>query len=81
MDLSAEAFTIFWLLSREGVQESEAVARQIADVLDRFPHWHTSEQHEREVRREIYKALLPTGVADPVSVADRLLQVLRESHR
>jgi type I restriction enzyme R subunit len=81
MDLSAEAFTIFWLLSREGVQESEAVARQIADVLDRFPHWHTSEQHEREVRKEIYKALLQTGVADPVSVADRLLQLLRESNR
>jgi type I restriction enzyme R subunit len=80
-NLSPEAFAIFWMLNREGVETSEEVARQVADALGRHPYWRTSEQHEREARKGIYKALLATGVADPVSVADRLLQVLRGSQR
>jgi type I restriction enzyme R subunit len=80
-NLSPEAFAAFWLLNREGVPASEEAARQVADALGRHPYWRTSEQHEREARKGIYKALLATGVADPVSVADRLLQVLRGSQR
>jgi type I restriction enzyme R subunit len=80
MNLSPEAFAIFWMLKREGVETSEEVARQIATALGQYPYWRTSEQHEREARKDIYKALLQTGVTDPVPVADRLLQVLRGSH-
>jgi type I restriction enzyme R subunit len=79
-NLSPEAFAIFWMLNREGVAASQEAAQQVIDALGRHPYWRTSEQHEREARKEIYKALLLTGVGDPVSVADRLLQVLRESH-
>jgi type I restriction enzyme R subunit len=80
-DLSPEAFAAFWLLNREGVPASERAAREVADALGRHPHWRTSVEHEREARKGIYKALLGTGVADPVAVADRLLQVLRGPQR
>jgi len=80
-DLSPEAFAAFWLLRGEGIAANEDSARQIANVFNNFPYWRTSEQHEREVRKGIYRALIATGVADPVSFADRLLQVLGGSKR
>jgi type I restriction enzyme R subunit len=76
MDLSAEAFTIFWLLDREGVAKSEAAARKIAAALEHYPHWRTSEQHERQALRAIYKALIDAGVQEPASLADSLLRIL-----
>jgi type I restriction enzyme R subunit len=76
-NLSPEAFAVYWLLNREGGVASEAIANQIASAMRQYPHWRTSEQHEREVRREIYKALRAVDLADPVAFADKLLQVLR----
>jgi len=80
-NLSPEEFAIFWLLKREKVAESEEAARQIATALARYPHWQTSDQHEREVRKEIYKALLNTGAkvdAEALpSLVNQLLKILR----
>jgi type I restriction enzyme R subunit len=76
-NLSPEAFAVYWLLNREGGVASEAIANQIASAMRQYPHWRTSEQHEREVRREIYKALRAVDLEDPVAFADKLLQVLR----
>ena len=79
MGLSPDAFAIFWLLDRQGMAESQSVARQIAMLLERYPFWRVSEQQEREARKGIYKVLFDAGVKDPVPLADRLLQVLRRS--
>ena len=79
-DLSAEGFTIYWLLSRVGVENAEQIARQIESAMATYPHWRTSQQHERELRTEIYKALL-TKVGDPVAFVERLFQVLRRERQ
>jgi type I restriction enzyme R subunit len=76
-NLSPEAFAVYWLLNREGGVASEPIANQIASAMRQCPHWRTSEQHERKIRREIYKALRAVDLADPVAFADKLLQVLR----
>lgn len=78
-NLSPEAFAIYWLLEREGVQSAETTVRRIATVLDQHRHWRVSEQHEREARKGVYKALLEAGVEEPVPLADRLLHILRRS--
>jgi type I restriction enzyme R subunit len=78
-DLSPEAFTIYWLLERDGIQSAEKTARKIGSVLEQHRHWLVSERHEREVRKGMYKALLEAGVDEPVPLADRLLQILRRS--
>lgn len=76
-DLSPEAFAIFWILNREGIPESERVARQMASVLVTYPHWQVSEAQEREVRKEIYWVLIRAGVEDPVPLANRILRMFR----
>jgi len=76
-DISPEDFTIYWLLEREGLPDSEVTARRLAEALQRLPHWRTSEQQEREVRRSMYRILLDAGVDDPAPIVEHLLDVLR----
>jgi len=78
-DLSPEAFAVFQLLQHEGINSAETVARKIAAVLDEYCHWRVSEQHEREARKGIYKALVEAGVKEVGSLANRLLYILRRS--
>jgi type I restriction enzyme R subunit len=78
-NLSDQAFAVFWLLAREGVNAAEAAARKIAAVLDEHRHWRVSERHEREARIGIYRALREAGVDEPVPLANRLLHILRRS--
>jgi type I restriction enzyme R subunit len=78
-DLSPEAFAIYWMLEREGLQRAKTTARDIARVLEEHRHWRLSEHHEREARRGIYKALLEAGVDNPVPLADRLLRILQRT--
>ncbi|MEJ5299357.1 MAG: HsdR family type I site-specific deoxyribonuclease [Thermodesulforhabdaceae bacterium] len=75
--LSTQEFTIYWLFRREKITDAKEAARRIADALERFPHRQSSEQHEREVRKEIYKVLLNAGVDNPVPVAEKLLVLMR----
>ncbi len=76
-NMSPEAFAVFWVLKREGVDQSEETALRIAIELESHPHWQTSDEHEREVRKAAYKALLDAGVEEVVALADRLLRMLR----
>jgi type I restriction enzyme R subunit len=76
-NISAESFTVFWLLRRSGVADAEAVAQKMATAFDRYPHWHTSEQQAREVRRALYGLLEKAGVKDVPEVAEQVMTVLR----
>ncbi len=63
-NMSAEVFSIFWLLKKEGIEAPEDKANHMKGVLARFPHWRRSEHHEREVKNELYKVLLQSGIKD-----------------
>jgi type I restriction enzyme R subunit len=74
--LSDEAFTIYWLLQRKRVKQSESVAREIEVSMRKYPHWRNSEQHKRELRREITKQLFQAGVHSPKQIIDQILTLL-----
>ena len=57
-------FAVYWIFKYEKLPKAESRAREIEKVLERYPHWQTSIQHEREVRRELYKVLLDLGIDD-----------------
>jgi type I restriction enzyme R subunit len=76
-DLPSEAFTIFWLLKRDGVAEAEEVARAGAAAFGRYPHWRTAPEQEREVRASLYKALIKARLEDVTGFVERLLAMLR----
>lgn len=76
-DLSPEAFAVFWLLKRGGVEQALEVARQAAAAFADHPHWQASAQQEAGVRRTLYKALIDAGVEGVVDVAQGIMRMLR----
>jgi len=69
--MPAEVFSIFWLLKQEKVGSPEKIADQMRDVLEKYPHWRTSERHERNVRQALYRNLVRSGISD----ADKLSEI------
>ncbi len=79
-ELSPDAFAVFWTLQRRAVPKAMEVAREVGAAFEQHPHWQTSEHHEQNVRRAIYKALISAGVVEAVTdVADALLKMLRRA--
>ena len=80
-NISAEAFAVFWLLRKEGAAKPEAIALEMATVFNRFPHWRTSEQQARDVRRALYGLLGQEKIKDVPGLAERIMTVLRRERR
>ena len=82
-NLPGEVFAVYWLLNRAGVKNPETASQQMATAFGEHPHWLTSPSHERSVRKELYKALLATGMKeDKVSdLAQQVMNVVRRVQR
>ena len=78
--MSPEVFSIFWLLKNEGIDNPEHKAGQMKRTLKEYPHWKTSEAHEREVRQSLYKVLLQVGMKDAgkvTQIANNIMSVIK----
>jgi type I restriction enzyme R subunit len=77
-NIKGEPFAVLWELRQKGVPEKEAefVAREVARRLEQFPHWRTSREQERELRRKIYDLLGQAGVKSAPDMAKRIMEVL-----
>jgi hypothetical protein len=76
-NMPPEVFSIFWLLKKENIAKPEDRANEMRNVLERFPHWKTSEAHEREVKQQLYTVLLRTGIKDPLQMTELANNVMR----
>ncbi len=79
-NMSADVFTVYWLLKSKEYEASEEKAKQMQEVFDKYPSWKWSEFQEREVRHELYKILIKSGKQDTKALADwakNILKVLR----
>jgi type I restriction enzyme R subunit len=74
--LTPEGLTGLLLLQEDGVENVVEIAKEMTEAFASLPHWRTSEEQERELRKALYKAVLKTGTAH-TEVVDRLLDVLR----
>jgi len=59
-NLSEEAFAIGWWLYLQGIQweRAESIAQMMQGLLQKYPYWQQNGRQEREIRREMYKALM-----------------------
>lgn len=82
-EMSPVAFSIFWMLKREKIEQPEERANEIKVIIDKYPHWKTSEKYERLVKMDILKILLKSGIKKEAvtSVAQTLMQILVEISR
>lgn len=78
-ELSPEAFAVYWMLKRDGVDQAQQVAQSAAKAFEEHPHWETSSHHEQEVRKALYKALIDATIDGVVEVAQNIMRTLRRS--
>ena len=76
---SPEAFAVYWLLKKDGVAGADEVAKAAEVAFAEHPHWQTSSQQEREVRKSLFKALIDAGVEAVVEVGESVLKMLRRA--
>ena len=76
-NIPVEAFSIFWMLKKEGVEEPEDKANQMNTVLNKFPHWKVSERQERSVKQELYKILVKSKVNNITEIAKSIIRVIK----
>ncbi len=77
MELSPEAFAVYWILHQDGIAQAQEVAQAAAASFEEYPHWQTSSHQEQAVRKSLYKALITAGIEGVVEVAQRLMKMLR----
>ncbi len=77
--LSPEGFAVLWYLQKEGLAKAEQVARAAEAAFRDHPHWRSSSQQERELRRALYKGLIDAGAEDVVERATSILRMLRRA--
>ncbi len=76
-NMSAEVFSLFWLLKKTGVKKAEAQANKMKTVFEKHPHWQRSEAHEREVKQKLYSILLRAGFKDTGKVSEMAHHIMR----
>ena len=75
-NMPVEVFAVMWLLKKEGVKDAERSANQMKDTFEKFPHWKTSEKHEREIRNQLYKIMVKTGIKNFIDIVKKIMQIL-----
>ena len=78
-ELSPEAFAVYWLLKRAGVEKAQQVAAESAIAFESHPYWRTSARHEQELRKSLYKALINADVDGVVDIAQDLMDMLKKA--
>lgn len=76
MNMPVEVFATMWMLKKEGIENPEENANQMREVFEKYPYWKTSEKHEREIVKQLYKIMVKAKVKNYVDVVKKIMRVL-----
>ena len=78
--MSKDVFAVYWLLKPE-IKNAEDVAKETAKAFEKFPHWRSSEEHERKLKIELNKILMKLGKLNPQKAVcltkDKIIRYLK----
>jgi len=79
--MSADVFSVYWLLKNEGIEKSENIAKETEMSFKEHPHWKTSEEQERLIKQDLYKIFTKEKISikKAVEIGKKLMTILRES--
>ncbi|MCK9631132.1 MAG: HsdR family type I site-specific deoxyribonuclease [Methanoregula sp.] len=81
-NIPMEEFTIFWLLNKTNVTDTETKAHEMKGILNQYPHWRASEQQARDVKQELYTIILKSGISEIKEIkkiVDQIMNVLKRA--
>lgn len=75
MGFDDTTFSFFWTMKKEGVSQPERAAEIVRSIVDRFPHHRDNANERRQLKAELYRALLPlVGKECMIPLAEKLLR-------
>jgi type I restriction enzyme R subunit len=76
--ISGEAFATLWILKQSGVSmtQAETVAGQMGELLKKYPHWHSSDEQSRQIRRTLYTILEQANIKDIPETVEKIMTVI-----
>jgi type I restriction enzyme R subunit len=75
--MNTDVFSVYWLARKDGAPRPEDIAIHMSAFFDKYPHWKVSEEQERKVRRELYKAVMPSGIPNSPEFVMKVLRILK----
>lgn len=76
--LDPATFAIFWILRRENLPMPETITTEISEAFKRFPNYATNADEMRQLKAEVYKALLRVVSGKRmVDLAEQILKLKR----
>ncbi len=80
--LDANTFTIYWLLRQQESPDAATIAKDISSVCGRFPNYGSNADEYRQLKAEIYKALLRVVSGKRmVDTTEQILKLRRQRHQ
>lgn len=78
-NMSTDIFSIYWVLKDGGITESEDKANDMREILDEYPHWRITEEHERKVKNSLNKIFIKSKVEvkKSVEMATKIVNILK----
>jgi len=79
--ISQEEFSIYWMLKDEKLSYPHGIAKGVTVVLENYPYWKSSEEQEREVKKEIHKILIKNhiDIEQSLAITNKILTILKRS--
>lgn len=77
--MEVETFSLFWMFKSEGVNNPEDNAKKMEKILEKCPYWRENEKHEREVKKNLIKILIHSGIdkTNLIPVTNKIINVLK----
>ena len=74
-----EIFSVYWILKEKNVNGAEEKSNSMKRIFEAYPHWRTSEEHEREFKRGILKVFIKSEikVKEATKLTNRIITILR----
>jgi len=74
-----EIFSVYWILKEKNVSGAEEKANNMRRIFEAYPHWRTSEEHERGFKRGILKVFIKSKikVKEATKLTNRIITILK----
>ena len=78
-NLPRELFTVYWVLKEEQQENPEETASEMKQTFEDYPHWGSSEEHERKLKQQIIKILnsRKIDIKRSVELTNKILTILK----
>lgn len=78
-NMPKDVFSTYWLLKEEQVPNEEEKATSMKKILETYPYWKTSEDHERKFKQEILKIFTKSQIEPKkaVELTNKIVKMLK----